>query len=102
MFQNVFTLMKTHRSDAIRSTLLLRLLIDLILRVFRKDVFVALIDDKIRQSLNLKQIAIARKRDISLIETEVSRVFLHSNCSNDLQFLTRARLRVISAEILFA
>src|SRR5699024_6861207 len=85
-----------------RSALLLRLLADLVLRVFRKDVFVALTGGKTRQPLNPKQVAIARKGDIPLTETGVSRVFLHSDCSNDLQFLTRARLRVTSAEVLFA
>ena len=101
-FHDVFALMETHRSDAIRSALLLRLLADLVLRVFRKDVFVALTGGKTRQPLDSEQVVIARKGDIPLTETGVSRVFLHSDFSDDLQFLTQARQRVTSVEVLFA
>ena len=101
-FHDIFALMKTHCFDAIRLMLLLCLLIDLVLHVFHKDVFIALTDDKIKQSLDFKQIVIAWKRDISLTETEISWVFLHSDFSDDLQFLTQTCQRVISVEILFA
>ena len=59
MFQNIFALMKTHYFNVIRSTLLLCLLFDFVLHVFHKDVFITLTDDKIRQLLDFKQIAIA-------------------------------------------
>ena len=100
-FHNIFALMKTHHFNVIKSALLLHLLTDLVLCVFHKDVFVTLTNNKIKQSLNFKQIVIAWKRDISLIETEISQVFLHSDFSDDLQFLTQICQRVISVEILF-
>ena len=100
-FHDVFALMKTHHFNIIRLMLLLYLLTDLVFHIFYKDVFIALIDDKIKQSLNFKQIMITQKRNISLTETEVFWVFLHLDFSDDLQFLTQTHQRVISIEILF-
>lgn len=94
--------MKIYYFDAIRLTLLLCLLFNFVFYIFYKDVFVILINNKIKQLLDFKQIAIIQNENISLTETEVFQIFLHLNSSNDLHFVTQTCIKIINIEILFA
>lgn len=102
LFHDVFDRLHTLRHDPRRSALLLQLLVDLCLQVFRKDVFQTLAGRRTQQPLSPSSLQEACAGTVPLTRRGFRQVFEHGLLDDDLQFVTGPHMRVTHIENLFA
>jgi hypothetical protein len=102
LFHDAFHQLQILRHDTRRSALLLRLLVDLCLRMFRKDVFRALEDRHTRQPLHQSHLHEACAGRVPLTGDGMRHVFEHRILNDDFHFVTGSNMRVSHVENLFA
>jgi hypothetical protein len=101
-FHDVIDLLRRHRPDFRRSALLLQLLVDLCLQLFRKDVFHTLAHAKLHQPLQPTEIQEACAGAVPLTGGGLCRVFIQSIFQDDIYFVTGSRAAVTHLDVLFA
>jgi hypothetical protein len=102
LFHDIFARLRQLDRDFRRTAILLQLLVDLCLQLFRKDVFSILSQSKLRQPLRDRPSNDACAGKVPLTQNGLRRVFCDGIFHDDIHFASGQQMAVTHIDVLFA